>query len=293
MSAVRVFLSPSSQIHNAVHGGGHEQQYARARCARAAEVLRAHGVTVRVSPVVDDDRNGYARSVSASHAWGATLYVADHTNATGNPGVVASGVHNYCWLPDPASVALGKALGRRMDRIIGGTHQIRDGSHLYEVNGPKCTAVLTENGFHDNPRDAAIIRARTREMGEALAYGILDHLGIPVRTETTKPETPTTEQPTDDEETEMKNSAIYCEHNKTFHYLAFCTNSGWQHEWTNGVGKGPLSGAYNNPIAATLGTGSFAKVSWSHFNAFKRSLADLRAGKVEVSGTVTIEGEQA
>ena len=106
---------------------------------------------------------------------------------------------------------------------------------------------------------------------------------------TTKAETPTTEQPTD-EETEMKNSAIYCEHNKTFHYLAFCTNSGWQHEWTNGVGKGPLSGAYNNPIAATLGTGSFAKVSWSHFNAIKRSLADLRAGKVEVSGTVTIEG---
>lgn len=284
----KVFLSPSSQDANPVHGGGSEQQYARARCARAAEVLRAHGVTVRVSDIMNDSSGGYIRSVAQGNQWGADLYVADHTNATGST-VLASGVHNYCWLPDAASVALGKALGRRMDQIIGGTHQIRDGSHLYEVNGPKCTAVLTENGFHDNPRDAQIIRTKTREMGEALAYGILDHLGILVRTETTKAETPTTEQPTD-EESEMKNSAIYCEHNKTFHYLAFCTISGWQHEWTNGVGKGPLSGAYNNPIAATLGTGSFAKVSWSHFNAFKRSLADLRAGKVEVSGTVTIEG---
>lgn len=68
-----------------------------------------------------------------------------------------------------------------MDRIIGGTHQIRDGSHLYEVNGPHATAVLLENGFHDNAQDAEIIRSKPREMGEAIAYGILDYLGIPIR----------------------------------------------------------------------------------------------------------------
>ena len=297
MNAVRVFLSPSSQIYNSVHGGGHEQQYARARCERAAEILRSHGVEVRVSPVVNDDRNGYARSVTEGNAWGATLYVADHTNATGNPGVVASGVHHYCWLPDAASVALGKALGRRMDQIIGGTHQIRDGSHLYEVNGPKCTAVLTENGFHDNPRDAAIIRTRTREMGEALAYGILDHLGIPVRTETTKsapaPATPKPKpEPPTIEEIIAMNSGITWQEGNTHHYLLFNTFSGWMQEYNNG-GGGPLGGSYNNPIAAALRTGSFATVSPSHARAIKASLLALRAGKVEVSGTVAvIEGGQ-
>ena len=177
----KVFLSPSSQTANLVHGGGHEQQYARARCARAAEVLRAHGVTVKVSSIMNDSAGGYFRSVAEGNAWAPDLYVADHTNATGLANSKARGVHNYCWLPDPASVNLGRAIGARMDRIIGGTHQIRDGSHLYEVNGPHATAVLLENGFHDNAQDAEIIRSKPREMGEAIAYGILDYLGIPIR----------------------------------------------------------------------------------------------------------------
>ena len=178
---VKVFLSPSSQTWNLVHGGGHEQQYARARCERAAEVLRAHGVTVKVSSIMNDSAGGYFRSVAEGNAWAPDLYVADHTNATGLANSKARGVHNYCWLPDPASVNLGRAIGARMDRIIGGTHQIRDGSHLYEVNGPHATAVLLENGFHDNAQDAEIIRSKPREMGEAIAYGILDYLGIPIR----------------------------------------------------------------------------------------------------------------
>ncbi len=45
----KVFLSPSDQDNNPVDGGGNEQQYAQLRCARAAEVLRAHGVEVKVS----------------------------------------------------------------------------------------------------------------------------------------------------------------------------------------------------------------------------------------------------
>ena len=188
----KVFLSPSSQTANIVHGGGHEQQYARARCERAAEVLRAHGVTVKVSSIMNDSAGGYFRSVAEGNAWRPDLYVADHTNATGLANSKARGVHNYCWLPDPASVNLGRAIGARMDRIIGGTHQIRDGSHLYEVNGPHATAVLLENGFHDNAQDAAIIRTKTREMGEAIAYGILDYLGIPIRGANTPTPTPAT-----------------------------------------------------------------------------------------------------
>ena len=290
----KVFLSPSSQTANLVHGGGHEQQYARARCARAAEVLRAHGVTVKVSSIMNDSAGGYFRSVAEGNAWGPDLYVADHTNATGLANSQARGVHNYCWLPDPASVNLGRAIGARMDRIIGGTHQIRDGSHLYEVNGPECTAVLLENGFHDNAQDAAIIRSKPREMGEAIAYGILDYLGIPVQAGT-KPSQiePKQAKPgqneTSFEELIEMNAGIYWVDGKVYNYLVFNTFSGWSQEFNNGSG-GPIGGAYSNPLAATLRTGSWAKVSKSHAEAIKRSLADLRAGKVEVSGTVTIEG---
>ena len=174
----KVFLSPSDQDNNPVNGGGNEQQYAQARCARAAEVLRAHGVTVKVSQAgIGDDTNGFVSSVAEGEAWGPDIYVADHTNATGTANK-ASGVQAYCWLGDPNSRRLGERINARMDPIVPGGASIQDGSGLYEVSGPSMPAVLMESGYHDNPADAAVIRTKTAEMGEALAYGILDYFGI-------------------------------------------------------------------------------------------------------------------
>ena len=186
-SMPKVFLSPSDQDNNPVDGGGNEQQYAQLRCARAAEVLRAHGVTVKVSETgIGDDTNGYVASVKEGEAWGPDIYVADHTNATGNAAVKRSGVQAYCWLADPNSKRLGECINARMDPIVPGGASIQDGSNLYEVSGPSATAVLMESGYHDNPVDAAMIRTKTTEMGEALALGILDYFGIPIQVTTTQ-----------------------------------------------------------------------------------------------------------
>lgn len=189
----KVFLSPSDQDNNPVDGGGNEQQYAQLRCARAAEVLRAHGVTVKVSEAgIGDDSNGYVASVKEGEAWGPDIYVADHTNATGTANK-ASGVQAYCWLGDANSRRLGECINARMDPIVPGGASIQDGSGLYEVSGPSATAVLMESGYHDNPVDAAMIRTKTTEMGEALAYGILDYFGIQITTTTTEDDMPSAE----------------------------------------------------------------------------------------------------
>lgn len=181
-SMPKVFLSPSDQDNNPVDGGGNEQQYAQLRCARAAEVLRTHGVTVKVSEAgIGDDSNGYVASVKEGEAWGPDIYVADHTNATGTANK-ASGVQAYCWLGDPNSKRLGECINARMDPIVPGGASIQDGSNLHEVSGPSATAVLMESGYHDNPVDAAMIRTKTTEMGEALALGILDYFGIQTTT---------------------------------------------------------------------------------------------------------------
>ena len=182
-SMPKVFLSPSDQDNNPVDGGGNEQQYAQLRCARAAEVLRAHGVEVKVSEAgIGDDSNGCVASVKEGEAWGPDIYVADHTNATGNAAVKRSGVQAYCWLGDPNSKRLGECINARMDPIVPGGASIQDGSNLYEVSGPSMPAVLMESGYHDNPLDAAVIRTKTTEMGEALAHGILDYFGIQTTT---------------------------------------------------------------------------------------------------------------
>ena len=171
----KVFLSPSDQNGNAVTGGGNEQQYAQLRCARAAEVLRAHGITVLVSERGKNNGNtGFLESLNEGNAWGPDIYVADHTNAANGR---ASGVQAYCY-PEPNSQRLGACINARMDPIVPGGASIQNGEHLGEVNGSYATAVLMESGYHDNPTDAAVIRSKTTEMGEAIAYGILDYLGV-------------------------------------------------------------------------------------------------------------------
>lgn len=86
--------------------------------------------------------------------------------------------------------------------------------------------------------------------------------------------------PVDEEDDEMKNSAVYYETTKnTIVYMTFNTGSGWYSEYGNGVGNGPMPGTYNNPLAATLGTGSYALVTQSHATALKKSLDLVRLGR--------------
>ena len=195
----RVFLSPSDQDNNAVAGGGNEQQYAIIRCEAAARVLRTHGVEVKISEAGrGDDSRGFLASVAEGNAWGADLYFADHTNATGTTRKL-SGVQMYVWPSNPASVSLGTCIAKRLDPIVPGGWQIMNGTHLGEVRGPRMTAVLGEAGYHDNPVDAAVIRSRAVEMGAAIGYGILDHLGITGQQQPTPAPAPTRRQLLDED----------------------------------------------------------------------------------------------
>lgn len=82
----------------------------------------------------------------------------------------------------------------------------------------------------------------------------------------------------EEEEDEMKNSGVYYEPSKgSVTYLLFNTGSGWFHEFSNGAGNGPMPGDYNNALAGTLGTGSWAKVTPGHAAVIKASLDAVRA----------------
>lgn len=82
----------------------------------------------------------------------------------------------------------------------------------------------------------------------------------------------------EEEEDEMKNSGVYYEPSEgSVTYLLFNTGSGWFHEFSNGAGNGPMPGDYNNALAGTLGTGSWAKVTPGHAAVIKKSLDAVRA----------------
>lgn len=176
----KVFLSPSDQDDNPVHGGGHEQQYAQVRCRVAADVLRNSGIDVKVSEAgIGDDSGGYAASVREGEAWGPDLYIADHSNAVGG-AVKRRGIHMYTWPGDLDGRRLAQLIIDEVRPIFGGPDYptaILNGSHLYEVNGPSATVVFMELGFHDHPEDAAIIRTRSVEIGAAVGRAIAKYYG--------------------------------------------------------------------------------------------------------------------
>ena len=179
MRKTKVFLSPSDQDNNLVHGGGNEQQYSIIRMNAAARVLRDAGVEVKISQLGQgDDFGGFLASIKESNDWGADIHYADHTNAVAGDRKV-SGIQMYCYMDDPASIRLGKAIASRLDPIVPGGWSLQDGSNLGEVTMTYCTAVLGEAGYHDHPADALVIRTKPVEMGEAIGYGILDALGLP------------------------------------------------------------------------------------------------------------------
>ena len=86
----------------------------------------------------------------------------------------------------------------------------------------------------------------------------------------------------------MNSGAYYESGPSTFTYITYNTTSGWYLEYSNGPGKGAIGGDYNNPIAASLKTGSWPKITKSHAETLKRSLDNLRTGKLDLIGRVAV-----
>lgn len=182
---MKIYLSPSTQDDNLLADGlGNEQQFAIKISESAAKILQDHGHTVKIhSDFRGNDSYGYINATRESNAWQPDLHVAVHSNATGVPGLLRSGVQAYCFMSDPKSVSLGKKINARVGKIIPGGTSIMDGGGLLEVNGTNATAVLMELGYHDNPEQARILANRNNDIGVALAYGILDYIGTPIKNE--------------------------------------------------------------------------------------------------------------
>lgn len=78
------------------------------------------------------------------------------------------------------------------------------------------------------------------------------------------------------EELEMNIGIYWNSDPKTVIYAICNPVSGFWTQWSAGTGKGAMSGSYNNALAASFRTGSFAYLSKSHAEAIKRDCAAVR-----------------
>lgn len=170
----RVYLSPSDQRRNTYAVGNTTEDVQCGRIAAACKAaLERSGVEVMVgqyAPMAD--------RVAASNKFGADLHVPIHTNAANGK---ATGTHIFCYDADRNSAGY-KACRAVLD-VLGpltpGTPDvIRAYPTLYEVKHPAAPTVYIEVDFHDVPRVAEWIIANTTVIGETIAKGLCNALGV-------------------------------------------------------------------------------------------------------------------
>lgn len=182
--AKRVYLSPSDQRRNTYAVGNTTEAI---QCGRIAEACKAalerSGVEVMLGQY-----DTMANRVAASNKFGADLHVPIHTNAANGK---ATGTHLFCYSntkdskgnyiidKNSAGYRACKAVLDVLGPLTPGTPDvIRAYPALYEVKYPVAPTVYIEVDFHDVPAVAEWIIANTTVIGETIAKGLCNALGV-------------------------------------------------------------------------------------------------------------------
>lgn len=168
----RVYLSPSDQRRNTYAYGNTTEAV---QCGKIAEACRAALVRSGVEVMVGQ-YDTMANRCAASDRFGADLHVPIHTNAYNGK---TSGTRIFCYSMDGAGYKACKAVFDVLAPYTPGTSEnIKANPSLYEVKNPKAPTVYIEVDFHDVPDVAKWIIENTNGIGEKIAEGLCNALGV-------------------------------------------------------------------------------------------------------------------
>ena len=169
----KIFISPSTQINNPYAGGSNERDEMRAVRDHLIPMLQAAGHETRTGNWTND----IASPVAAANAWGADLYYALHSNATGGTNRSARGVSAHIYARGGKAEQMAKLVIEEAAKLSPVRTRGVIVSNFYEVRRTKMPAVLSENDFHDHPEGAKWIKANHRTIATWHARAICRMVG--------------------------------------------------------------------------------------------------------------------
>ena len=179
-------------------------------------------------------------------------------------GVTFVGQHlNSRAVPIGTYVAEGALIG-----YTGSTGSATDGPHLHWWIEDHGTRISGETYMHRVGLGYTPVGSRTPNTSAAGDGG-----------------TSIVDQEEEEEDMSRNSGFFYTRADKKVVVLICNTDSGFEHEYSNGTSA---NGEYNGPVAGTFGTGSFAPITESHAIVLKRALKQVRD-----SSSVTIESVTA
>ena len=177
--ALKLWLSPSNQIHNLGFGDYHSEMERMNQVADVVEpILKEQGIKV----YRNDPKKGIRDYTSEANKLGVDLYFAIHSNASGAGGK-ARGTEAWCHRKGGEGERFAKRILDNLMTIYKGPNRgVKEGYNrfgdrpMHEPAAPKCASVLVEIAFHDNEEDATWIMDNIEPIGKALARAVLEHL---------------------------------------------------------------------------------------------------------------------
>jgi N-acetylmuramoyl-L-alanine amidase len=175
-----IYLSPSAQDKNLGAGNyGTEEKVMNKVCDVVEKVLKRHGVkTYRNSPSMT-----LQEIVKDSNSKKPTIHFAIHSNAF---NMLSRGCEVFCWKKGCEGEKLAKIIYNKISQITpSGDRGVKYGynfygigKHMYEVASTTADTVLIEIAFHDNKQDSIWITSNINLIGEEIAKGLLEYIGV-------------------------------------------------------------------------------------------------------------------
>lgn len=187
--AKKIYLSPSNQAENRYAYGSTNEAV---QCGKIAEACRVALVRSGVEVMVGH-MPSMQQKCKESDAFKADLHVPIHTN--GYNGKV-SGTRMFCYNKTGNGYKACREIFNVLAPFTPGTSEsiTANGDELYEVRVPSAPTAYIEVDFHDVPSVAKWIIENTTNIGEKIAQGICNYLGVkfaaPAAAKPAEPATP-------------------------------------------------------------------------------------------------------
>ena len=173
-----IYLSPSTQEWNPYVDGGTEEYYMNLVADALEPYLLASGIRwVRNTPEMTA-----ASSIRQSNQGQYALHLALHSNAAPElESGLRQGAEVYYSPGSQQGLWAAQLIAQELQEIYPYPWLVRvlPTTSLGEVSKTKAPAVLVEFAYHDNPEDAAWIRANISQMAEAVARAVTRYFGLP------------------------------------------------------------------------------------------------------------------
>ena len=176
-----LYLSPSTQENNYYVNGGTEEEWMNKLADALEPYLTASGIRfTRNTPQMTA-----ASSIRASNAGAYDLHLALHSNAAPE-GLYGQrrGILVFYYPGSARGQRAANLVADNLKEIYPLPNDVRaePSTSVGEVRQPRAPSVFLELGYHDNPDDAAWIKANLDAAARAIALALTEYFGLPFLT---------------------------------------------------------------------------------------------------------------